>query len=1023
MRAFNNLLLKWKLIYGFSLPLVLMIVISAIVFFNLQALLDSARRVNHTQRSIEFGNELTTAVVGMETGLRGFLVAGNDDFLQPFHVGRENFDTLLAQVSAHVENSPQQMKRLLELNELKNEWLSLHAEPAIAIRREVSQGVDAHTRFKFLSSRSVGKEKFEAFRLILNDIDEAFKSANDHQARVLIQNILLDMTNQETSQRGFLILGEEDFLEQFQRSIESFDNNVQRLRAIMLVAYDRAVVKRHLASIDKYLDRWYTEVAEVGINLKQSGKTGELEDFLFADEGGRFIRGIGGSVKVLREDFTKSNDVTGLSNIIDFHTQVLKMQNGYRGYLLAEEDSELENYVNGFEAARGSLKNVQEHVEKATDTNAIYQMLDELVATASAWREDSANLEIAARVEVNENSSTIEDVTLFIAGSMGRHIMINMQNKLNEYIEFEKALFQARNKEASATADQTTWVTIVGTLIAIIIGVVVSLLLTRNVLRQLGGDPSHIGEVAESIAKGDLDMDLLQSKKPEGVFESMVDMRNNLRDRNRRDQRTMAETGRIKQALDSVSASVMVTDGEFKIIYLNQSAAELMLQARDDIETVLGDVDCNNLIGTNLQMLFPETGIRQRLVDQLEETDSAEFEIGKRCFRVTAGVVRNENRQRNGIVVEWIDRTQEKSVEVEVAGIVEAANAGNLSERIHIQDKNGFFETLSVGVNNLLEVSENVVNDSVRVLGAMSQGNLTETITADYQGSFGQLKNDANETQKKLTTVIGEIKKGTNTVSTGAREISMGNTNLSQRTEQQANLLDKTASDMEELTNTVKLNADNANQADLLAKGAREKAEKGGDVIGKAIEAMNGIGQSSEQIANIINVIEEIAFQTNLLALNASVEAARAGEQGRGFSVVAAEVRNLAGRSTTAAKEIKDLIENGLGKIDEGSLLVNESGNTLNDIVDAITQVSDNVAEIAMANQESSRGIESLNQTVILLDDMTQQNSAMVEEAAAAAESMGDEASTLNELIKFFDVEAESDSNEDELNSVSGISQ
>ena len=271
----------------------------------------------------------------------------------------------------------------------------------------------------------------------------------------------------------------------------------------------------------------------------------------------------------------------------------------------------------------------------------------------------------------------------------------------------------------------------------------------------------------------------------------------------------------------------------------------------------------------------------------------------------------------------------------------------------------------------------------------ISEGNLSTEIEVSSTDETGQLLRSFATMQSNLREVIGAIKAGAVTVQSGADEISQGNANLSQRTEQQASALEETASSMEEMTSTVKHNADNARQADNLADGAQEQAGKGGEVVGKAVEAMGAISESSRKISDIIGVIDEIAFQTNLLALNAAVEAARAGDHGRGFAVVASEVRNLAGRSATAAKEIKGLIEDSGSKVEEGTRLVDESGQTLEEIVNAVKKVSDIVAEIAAASQEQSEGIEQVNRAIMEMDEMTQQNAALVEEAASAAEAMG----------------------------------
>ena len=327
-----------------------------------------------------------------------------------------------------------------------------------------------------------------------------------------------------------------------------------------------------------------------------------------------------------------------------------------------------------------------------------------------------------------------------------------------------------------------------------------------------------------------------------------------------------------------------------------------------------------------------------------------------------------------------------------------------MSLRIDVPDANGFVRQLANGINDLVDLAERAIEDTQVVLSAMAKGDLTQSIEREYSGIFGRLRTDTNTTLSKLTDITRQILSGADAVSCGVLEIAQGNTNLSRRTEDQAATLQETAASMEELTSTVQRNADNADQASDLAKGARLQAEDGGRVVGAAVSAMDAINESSKRIADIIGVIDEIAFQTNLLALNAAVEAARAGEQGRGFAVVASEVRNLAGRSATAAREIKDLIEDSVGKVQEGTRLVNESGQTLSEIVGAVAQVSEIVTEIAEVSRTQAAGIQEVNVAVMGMDEMTQQNAALVEEAASAAETMGRQASELSELVRFFKV-------------------
>lgn len=299
---------------------------------------------------------------------------------------------------------------------------------------------------------------------------------------------------------------------------------------------------------------------------------------------------------------------------------------------------------------------------------------------------------------------------------------------------------------------------------------------------------------------------------------------------------------------------------------------------------------------------------------------------------------------------------------------------------------------------------QQLVEETKQVMTALASGDLRHDMQRSYSGQLEDLKQAVNGSLENLRKMVGQISLSANSILSGAREIAQGNADLSQRTEQQASSLEETASSMEELTSTVRQNADNARQADQLAAEARGQAEAGGSVVSSAVNAMAGIEEASRRIADIIGVIDEIAFQTNLLALNAAVEAARAGEQGRGFAVVASEVRNLAQRSAGAAKEIKGLINDSVAKVGEGSRLVDASGQTLNQIMLAVKKVSDIIGEIAAASEEQSAGIEQVNRAVTQMDQTTQQNAALVEEAAAASESMDEQARALAKIVGYFRV-------------------
>jgi methyl-accepting chemotaxis protein len=337
-----------------------------------------------------------------------------------------------------------------------------------------------------------------------------------------------------------------------------------------------------------------------------------------------------------------------------------------------------------------------------------------------------------------------------------------------------------------------------------------------------------------------------------------------------------------------------------------------------------------------------------------------------------------------------------------VSDIVSAAVAGDFNNRISVDGKTGFMLNLTNSVNSLCETISTVLNDLVTMFSALAQGDLTKRIDADYQGTFGQLKDDANAMAEKLTTIVSQIKAGTGEVASAAAEISAGTTDLSQRTEEQAASLEQTSASMEEISATVKKNAENAQQANQSAGTTREVASRGGEVVAQAVTAMSRIEESSRKISDIISVIDEIARQTNLLALNAAVEAARAGDAGRGFAVVASEVRSLAQRSSQAAKDIKDLINNSTTQVKDGVDLVNRCGQQLKEIVSSINGVAAIVSEIANASAEQASGIDQVNKALTQMDEVTQQNSALVEENAAAAKTLEQQAGTMAERVEFF---------------------
>ena len=459
---------------------------------------------------------------------------------------------------------------------------------------------------------------------------------------------------------------------------------------------------------------------------------------------------------------------------------------------------------------------------------------------------------------------------------------------------------------------------------------------------------------------------------------------------------------RVRSALDVVSSNVMVADESYNIMYMNAT----MQQMLQDAESELRKEHAAFRQPKDRWRRTSTCSIRMRRISANADglaTRNPRVPHSRRQPEIQAcrsPVIDQPGNARHGL--EWKRRDGEKAIETEVDDLVKAAVAGDFSQRVPVDGKSGFMLNLASAMNALCENTARAMQDLIGMLSALADGDLTKRINADYQGMFGQLKNDANTMAERIGATIAEIKASAAEVTNASAEISTSTTDLSQRTEEQAASLEQTSASMEEISSTVKKNAESAQQANASAGATRDVADRGGQVVAKAVDAMAKIEDSSRKISDIIGVIDEIARQTNLLALNAAVEAARAGEAGRGFAVVASEVRSLAQRSSQAAKDIKDLITNSNGQVKDGVELVNRAGSSLTEIVELIKKVAEIVADIANASAEQASGIEQVNKALTQMDEVTQQNSALVEENAATAKTLEHQAKAMDERVSFF---------------------
>ncbi|MDH1175766.1 methyl-accepting chemotaxis protein, partial [Stenotrophomonas maltophilia] len=580
---------------------------------------------------------------------------------------------------------------------------------------------------------------------------------------------------------------------------------------------------------------------------------------------------------------------------------------------------------------------------------------DALVAKIDAARKatDASTQHLHERMKAGDFNGAAKEL-------LAEHGLATAWNEaISTLLRHQETLTERSREEYRSTESWTGTLSIVFGALSLLLGSLAAWAITRSLTRPLEGAV----KLADGIANGRLDNSIDASGNDEvtQLLRSMQRMQAQL-------QSVMAAQGELARQHDAGSLSYRMDESAFPGDY-----------GRMVHET-------NALVGSHVQ-------VQNRLI-----------EVMKHYARGDLSVDMDPLPGEKAAITQAMDETKTSlsAINGEIRRLATAAVAGDFSLR---GDEDRFaydFRDMVAGLNRLMQTTdENLVQVST-LLQAISRGDLTVRMQGDFHGVFARMRDDCNATVDQLKQIVGRIQSSASSINLAAGEIASGNTDLSRRTEQQAANLEETAASMEELTSTVKQNAEHARQANQLAIGAHGVASQGGEVVGQVVTTMSAIEASSKKIAEIISVIDGIAFQTNILALNAAVEAARAGEQGRGFAVVASEVRTLAQRSAGAAKEIKGLIEDSVGKVADGSALVRQAGTTMGEIVASVQRVTDIMADISAASQEQSSGIEQVNQAVVQMDETTQQNAALVEEASAAARSMEEQANLLAEAVSVF---------------------
>ncbi len=621
----------------------------------------------------------------------------------------------------------------------------------------------------------------------------------------------------------------------------------------------------------------------------------------------------------------------------------------------ADDPKAVQNYFERMDKARSEVEIAQTAYARTTQPGKEAELYEAVKQKLADYYKANAALGAAVRAGDLVTANTVSD-------EQSRPARRDLFAKLVELTKFNTAQMNAEIAMAEAAYQTSVRIMLAAMTLAVLLAASAGWFIARSIAGPLG----RATRVAGAIAQGKLDNAIHVDSRDEAgqLLRSMQDMQRQL-------QAVLAAQSEMAQRHEAGEISYRMDQSAFP----------------GDYGTMVHDT--NSLVGSHIavKMKLAQIMSRYAVGDLSQDMDRLPGE--KAVLSQTMDTVKHNLSAMNS----------------EIRLLAQAAANGDFSVRGDAQRFQYDFHAMVDSLNQLMATADANLRSLSTLLQAIAAGDLTARMHGQFNGVFAQMRDDANATTEQLASIVGRIQQAAGSINSAASDIAAGNQDLSQRTEQQAANLEETAASMEELTSTVRQNAEHARQANQLAIGAAAVASQGGSVVAQVVTTMSGIEVSSKKIADIISVIDGIAFQTNILALNAAVEAARAGEQGRGFAVVASEVRTLAQRSAGAAKEIKQLIDDSVGKVAQGSALVDQAGKTMADIVSSVQRVTDIMGEISAASQEQSAGIEQVNLTVTQMDEATQQNAALVEEATAAARTMETQAGQLSDAVAIFKIQ------------------
>ena len=812
-----------------------------------------------------------------------------------------------------------------------------------------------------------------------NNLDETIRTGNADNNHTIEYLTQLDVELEHSSQSlGFYLISKEALHKnQYIQSIDELTRYSKKLQTELSPQYyadhELNAVVENIDTITSYKDQFLELASSDGANYPAMRYAGENVNPLMRTAN-QLIEIMADSEEMEDASDERKDIFIGIS---DLRLSWSKVLSELRSYLAFKSDASVKN----LQIYHQHASMIAYQLRSLEDLLTLEQ-LDSLEQLLPIIKKYKANVDELVKMHSSDKWRTDAAVIRDSYGPQLRETKQLLKQKLKEQTKMREQIIADINTRFAS--DMKSSVTVIFS--SLFVFVLIIWLLLKNMSKSL----NKVIEISDNIANNDFNNVIENTAKDEvgQVLSSLEKMQTALKTAFDNISAKTIETTRIKTALDVASTNVMMADTDNRVIYINGALKNLFTEIESEMQKVIPGFDADNLLGTSLDQFHENAAHQGNTMAELDSTFVATMPIGNLTIVITANPVFDEDGERLGTVVEWNNRTDEIHVENEVAQIVEAAANGDFSQHISEENKEGYSLVLAKGINQVLKTTSTGIDDVVRVLRSIAQGDLTQTIDAEYSGVFDQLKTDVNSTIERLTGVIGKVHNNTDQSAESAQEVNSTAQEIGQGSSEQAASLEEISSSMEEMSANIRQSADNASQTEQIAQKAANDAEESGKSVTEAVVAMKAIAEK-------ISIIEEIARQTNLLALNAAIEAARAGEHGKGFAVVAAEVRKLAERSQKAAGEIGDL---------SGSTVViaEQAGEKLLKLVPDIQKTAELVQEISVASREQDTGSEEINRAIQQLDQTVQRSASSAEELAASAGELTKQVQEQRKVMNFF---------------------